>query len=174
MTPKHTAAKKAARTAQRERPPRDGVTVKRHSPEQPIDVGFLPNLLGYNIRRAQIALWRDLVRVRGAGTIRPAVFSLMILAEANPGIAQSQLAAQLDIDKATIVALVDGLQRERWITRKQSSSDRRRNGIWLTQLGEHELLGLKTLMLEHEMNFTRLFSADEMADFLRYLRRIHP
>ena len=68
----------------------------------PINVGLLPNLLGYNIRRAQIALWRDLTRSLGEIEVRPAEFSLMILVEANPGIAQIGLATQLDVDKATV------------------------------------------------------------------------
>ena len=57
----------------------------------PINVGLLPNLLGYNIRRAQIALWRDLTRSLGEVQVRPAEFSLMILVEANPGVAQIEL-----------------------------------------------------------------------------------
>lgn len=42
----------------------------------------------------------------GDGEVRPALFSLMILVEANPGVAQIDIANQLDIDKATVVGLV--------------------------------------------------------------------
>jgi DNA-binding MarR family transcriptional regulator len=140
----------------------------------PINVGLLPNLLGYNIRRAQIALWRDLTRSLGEVQVRPAEFSLMILVEANPGVAQIELAQQLDVDKATIVGVVGQLQRQKWVTRKQSTVDRRRQGLYLTPLGQRELQGLRQTMIEHEARFTRLFSAEELGQLFAFLRRIHP
>ncbi len=140
----------------------------------PVNVGMLPNLLGYNIRRAQIALWRDLNRTVGEGEIRPGVFSVLVLVEANPGIAQIDLATQLDIDKATIVGLIHGLERRKWVSRRQSSEDRRRQGVYLTAEGRREVKRLREEMVEHEKRFTRLFSPEELAQLIAYLRRIHP
>jgi DNA-binding MarR family transcriptional regulator len=140
----------------------------------PINVGILPNLLGYSIRRAQIALWRDFGRTVGEGTVRPGMFSLLVLVEANPGIAQVDLARVLDQDKATIVGLIDSLQRRRWVVRRKSSVDARRHGIFLTAAGKAGLEELRHEMLEHEQRFTRLFSNDEMTTLITLLRRIHP
>lgn len=103
----------------------------------PINVSFLPNLLGYNLRRAQIALWKDFIRTVGA--TRSGIFSLLVLVEANPGIAQIDLANQLMIDKASIVGLIHDLQRRKWAERHQSSVDRRRQGIFLTAEGRRAL-----------------------------------
>jgi DNA-binding MarR family transcriptional regulator len=144
------------------------------APATPINVGMLPNLLGYNVRRAQIALWRDLARSLGEIKVRPAEFSMMVLVDSNPGIAQIELANQLDVDKATIVGLVDQLQRQKWAMRKQSTVDRRRQGIYLTALGQRELRRLEKTMIEHEARFTRLFSGEELTQLFGYLRRIHP
>jgi len=141
---------------------------------RPIAVGVLPNLIGYNIRRAQIALWRDLTRTVGHREIRPAVFSLLILVEANPGIAQIELSEQLDIDKAAIVGLIHRLQRNDWVVRKRSLEDRRRQGIFLTSRGQDFLDRFRTQMLEHEKRFSRLFTREELAQLFAYLRRIHP
>jgi DNA-binding MarR family transcriptional regulator len=140
----------------------------------PINVGILPNLLGYNIRRAQIALWRDFTRSVAAGTMRSGMFSLLVLVEANPGIAQVDLSRELDQDKATIVGLIDALQKRRWLVRRKSSVDARRHGIFLTAAGRHGLEDLRREMLEHEQRFTRLFSPDEMTTLITLLRRIHP
>ena len=140
----------------------------------PIAVGLLPNLIGYNVRRAQIALWRDFSKTVGRGDIRPAVFSLMILVEVNPGIAQFELAAALDIDKTAIVGLLHRLQRRQWIIRRRSQSDRRRHGIYLTARGQNSINTLREEMLEHEQRFARLFSRDELAQLFALLRRIHP
>lgn len=141
---------------------------------RPIDTGVLPELLGYNLRRAQIALWRDFTYTVGNGEVRPGVFSLLMLAELNPGIAQVDLANQLDIDKATIVALVDRLEQRGWVRRRRSTVDRRRQGVHLTEEGRRWLKDLRRDMFEHEKRFTRLFSAAELRQLISLLRRIHP
>jgi len=140
----------------------------------PISMGLLPNLIGYNVRRAQIALWRDFSKTVGRNDIRPAVFSLLILVEANPGIAQFELAAALDIDKTAIVGLLHRLQRRQWITRRRSDTDRRRHGIYLMARGQEMVDTLRKEMLAHEQRFTRLFSREELAQLFAFLRRIHP
>jgi DNA-binding MarR family transcriptional regulator len=157
-----------------EKKPRAKRSQKTGVSSPPINVGLLPNLLGYNVRRAQIAMWRDLTRSVGELKVRPGEFSLMILVEMNPGIAQIELATQLDVDKATIVGLINQLQKQKWAIRKQSTVDRRRQGIFLTALGQRELQRLRNAMIEHEARFTRLFSPEELMQLFAFLRRIHP
>jgi len=166
--------KTARKGAGRARPAHQPVADRRKSAGAPINVGVLPNLLGYNVRRAQIALWRDFSRTVGDGEIRPAVFSLLVLVESNPGIPQIDLANQLDIDKATVVGLIHRLQKDLWVTRRQSPTDRRKQGIFLTATGRREVNKLRQEMLEHEARFTRLFNAEELAQLIAFLRRIHP
>jgi DNA-binding MarR family transcriptional regulator len=160
--------------ARKNTPPRTRRSKQSEWLTTPINVGILPNLLGFNIRRAQIALWRDFGRSVAAGTVRPGMFSLLVLVEANPGIAQVDLSRELDQDKATIVGLIDGLQKRRWLVRRKSSVDARRHGIFLTAAGRHGLDALRREMLEHEQRFTRLFSPEEMTTLITLLRRIHP
>lgn len=139
---------------------------------RPLNVGMLPNLLGYNVRRAHMALWRDFNRTVGISQIRPGIFSLMVLVEENPGISQIELATQLAIDKATIVGLIRQLLRQGWIERHRSGGDRRRQDVFLTDLGGRELTTLRREMIEHEAKFLNLFSRQELAQFFDYLRRI--
>jgi DNA-binding MarR family transcriptional regulator len=110
----------------------------------------------------------------GEVKVRPAEFSMMVLVDSNPGIAQIELANQLDVDKATIVGLVDQLHSQKWAVRRQSKIDRRRQGIYLTALGQRELRRLEKTMIEHEARFTRLFSTEELTQLFAFLRRIHP
>lgn len=162
-------------------PPRRGASVARDStaPEAsddaagPIDTGILPELLGFNLRRAQISLWRDFTYTVGSGEVRPGVFSLMVLADLNPGIAQVDLSAQLNIDKASIVGLVDRLEDKGWVQRRRSTVDRRRQGVHLTDEGRRWLKQLRKDMLEHEKRFTRLFTPTELRQLIGFLRRIH-
>ena len=72
-----------------------------------VDLGPLPKLLGYTLRRANQASWRTYVSFIGENKIRPELFSLLCLVRANPGIAQIELGTHLGVDKASIVALLD-------------------------------------------------------------------
>ena len=109
--------------------PRKSSASERKIPVRPLNVGILPNLLGYAVRRAHMALWRDFNRTVGNGVVRPGIFSLMVLMDENPGIAQIELANQLAIDKATVVGLIRRLQREGWVESRQSPADRRRQDL---------------------------------------------
>src|SRR5580692_10903995 len=151
---------------------RKSPTAERAVPLRPLNVGILPNLLGYNVRRAHMALWRDFNRTVGSTLIRPGIFSMMVLIDANPGVAQIELASQLAIDKATLVGLIRQLQRQGWLERRSSSADRRRQDLYLTTLGRQQLGILKRVMIEHEQRFLNVFSRKELTEFFEYLRRI--
>ncbi len=144
----------------------------RSLPVRPLSVGVLPNLLGYNVRRAHVALWRDFNRTVRTERIRPGIFSILVLVDENPGIAQIEIAMQLAIDKATVVGLIRQLLKQGWIERRSSSADRRRHELFLTAAGRHELAVLKREMLEHESRFLNMFSREELALFFEFLRRI--
>ena len=100
---------------------------------------MLPKLLGYNLRRAHQASWRTYVSFIGENKIRPGLFSLLCLVRSNPGIAQIELGTHLGVDKASIVALLDRLERAGLIERRRSTRDRRRQGIFLTRGRQHRV-----------------------------------
>src|SRR3984957_7606584 len=88
-----------------------------------VDLGMLPKLLGYNLRRAHQASWRTYVSFIGENKIRPGLFSLLCLVRANPGICQIELGTHLGVDKASIVALLDRLRAARPVERRRSAND---------------------------------------------------
>lgn len=140
---------------------------------RPIQLDILPSLLGYNIRRAQIALWRDFTRSVAEGEVRPGVFSVLSLASSNPGIAQIDIANQLDIDKASVVALIDWLENQGWVARKRSQSDRRRHEISVTPAGQKAYKSLKREMVQHEKKFIERFTEAERKQLISLLQRLH-
>ena len=138
-----------------------------------LDLDCLPTLIGFNIRRAQIALWRDFNRSFSDGEVRPGVFSAMLLANANPGIAQIDIANQLGIDKASVVSLIDRMEHAGWVERRRSTEDRRRQGIFLTPEGVKTCRSLKKEMIEHERKFVSRYSEQELRLLISLLRRLH-
>lgn len=138
-----------------------------------LDLDCLPTLLGFNIRRAQIALWRDFNRNVAEGDVRPGEFSALLLAQANPGIAQIDIANQLGIDKASVVALIDRMEDFGWVVRRRSTEDRRRQGIFLTAAGGKACRSLRKEMIDHERKFVDRYTDQELRTLISLLRRLH-
>jgi DNA-binding MarR family transcriptional regulator len=141
---------------------------------RPIDMDILPELLGYNVRTAQLALQRSFARAVGATDIGSGIFGLLVLAGANPGIAQIQVATHLNIDKASVVAMVDRLEESGWLVRRRALDDRRRYGLFLTPEGTRQLKQLKTQMQEREQALESLYTPEERRQLISLLQRMRP
>jgi len=139
-----------------------------------IDMDILPELLGYNVRCAQLALQRSFVRTMGASEIGAGVFGLLVLAGANPGIAQIQIATHLNVDKASVVSMVDKLEETGWLVRRRALDDRRRYGLFLTAEGTRQLKLLKTQMHDREQALGALYTDEERRQLISLLQRMRP
>lgn len=140
---------------------------------RPVDMDILPELLGYNLRTAQLALQRSFARA-GGSDIGNGVFGLLVLVGANPGIAQIQVATHLNIDKASVVAMVDKLEESGWLVRRRAQDDRRRYGLFLTPEGTRQLKQLKEQMQEREAIFESLYTPEERQLLISLLQRMRP
>jgi DNA-binding MarR family transcriptional regulator len=138
-----------------------------------VDLGVLPQMLGYNLRRAHQLSWRTYVTVIGENNIRPGLFSLLVLVKANPGIAQIELGTHLGVDKASIVALLDRLEHANLIERRRSTRDRRRQGIFLTTGGTTALEQLLVQVRQLEKQLASRFTRAELDQFLSFLQRLY-
>jgi DNA-binding MarR family transcriptional regulator len=133
---------------------------------------LLNRSLAFHVRKAQLALQRRGLRSLSALNVGPAEFGTLVLCEQNPGMAQFQIAAALDIDKASVVAVVDRLEELGWLLRRRSNHDRRRYGLCLTPEGLRQVQTLRRQADEAESFAHDLFSADEMNQLLVLLARL--
>ncbi len=138
-----------------------------------VDLDCLPRLLGFNLRRAHQCAWRQYVAVIGERDIRPGLFSLLVLVGANPGITQIELGTHLGIDKASIVALLDRLEKASLLERLRCTRDRRRQGIYLTTRGGEALESLLSAVRTLERRMASRFTRPEFELLLSFLRRLH-
>jgi len=138
-----------------------------------VNLGCLPRMLGFNLRRAHQCAWRQYVAVFGEKDIRPGLFSLLVLVGANPGIAQIELGTHLGIDKASIVALLDRLEKAGLLERLRCTRDRRRQGIYLTVRGDEALGSLLGAVRTLERRMASRFTRPEFDLLLSFLRRLH-
>jgi DNA-binding MarR family transcriptional regulator len=138
-----------------------------------VSLGCLPKLLGYNLRRAHQTSWRAYVSTIGEQNIRPGLFSLLVLVQCNPGIAQIELGTHLGVDKASMVALLDRLEGAELIARKRCRHDRRRQGIFLTTVGEQSLNELLVDVRVLEKKLATRYSKVELEQFTGFLQRMY-
>ena len=63
--------------------------------------GILPELIGYRLRLAQQAVFRDFAAQ--VGELSPGRAGMLLLIEANPGVPQGRLAEAVRLDRSTMV-----------------------------------------------------------------------
>ena len=137
--------------------------------KQKLNQGALPELLGYRLRLAQQAVFRDFAAsVQG---LSPGRVGLLILIDANPGVTQSRLAEAVSLDRSTMVGVLDQLQARALIERRRGQ-DRRTNGLWLTRAGRALLARALRGIARHERRIASQLSAAERRQLLELLGRI--
>ena len=137
-----------------------------------VDLGLLNDHLGYFVRRAQLWIFQDFIRTLAPLDIRPAQYSVLVAAGANPGSSQVDLADALAIERARLVRLLDKLEKRGLIERLPSASDRRSHAIHLTARGELLLERAKSLALEHEARLIRALGVEQRQKLIDGLKRI--
>ena len=90
---------------------------------EPIQLAQLPTYLGYQIRQAQIAVFRDLSSSMKDIKLSPGEFSLLTLVNHNSGVSQIALANVYDLDKSTLSHAVKGMVKRGLIIKRRSKGD---------------------------------------------------
>jgi DNA-binding MarR family transcriptional regulator len=105
------------------------------SPSDPLDLSGLTSIVGYPLRRAQMAVFEDFARRFAALDLTPAQYSALVAIGDNPGRNQSEIAGALGIQRPNFVAVMDELERRGLAERTRSGADRRSNAVALTSAG---------------------------------------
>ncbi len=138
-----------------------------------ISYGLLPQILGYHLRRTQVAIFQHFSgTVAAEEDITPGLFGMLQVIAANPGLGQSRLAEAMEVDRSTIVKVVDQLEGRGLIVREPSPTDKRSHCLALTAKGRKALRRMEALVLKHENEFTKVLSADEREELIRLLERL--
>jgi len=136
---------------------------------RPLNPGALPGLLGYRLRLAQQAVFRDFAAsVHG---LSPGRVGLLMTIDANPGLTQSRLAESASRDRSTMVGVLDQLEARGLIERRRGA-DRRSNGLWLTRAGRALLARALREIARHERRIAARLSAAERRRLLALLGKI--
>ncbi|NKB53918.1 MAG: MarR family transcriptional regulator [Rhizobiaceae bacterium] len=114
----------------------------------------LRQFLGYHMKRAYSVLKSDLTKSLEPLGLRITTYSSLILIVDNPGIRQSELARNLDIERPNMVVILDELEQRGWVNRERVESDRRSYALFATLSGRQVCEKAITIDRAHE---ARLF-----------------
>jgi DNA-binding MarR family transcriptional regulator len=131
--------------------------------------GMLPGLLGYRLRLAQQALFRDFAA--SVGELSPGRVGILLLIEANPGVTQSRLAKAVSIERSTMVGVLHFLAA-RGLVERRRGEDKRTNGLWLTATGRDVVGKVKRRVVLHERRVAARLSAAEREQLIGLLEKL--
>lgn len=139
----------------------------------PIARSDLDRNLGLRLRRAHGAVRRHFQNQFASLGLTQKQVSILWLTGDHPDLAQADLATALDMDRATTMALVHGLERRGLMARSPSHTDRRRVAFRLSEAGAALLVEAKAAILTHETWLKQRFSAEERKTLEELLARIY-
>jgi DNA-binding MarR family transcriptional regulator len=138
-----------------------------------LNVGVLRDLLGYGLRRAQVRAFQDFAVAMSPFEVSPGQLGVLLLVDANPGVNQSALARAMGLDRSTIVAVIDRLERRDLVSREPSPDDRRSHALVLTRTGRKFLSDVRPHLERHEARLAGDLSEAERKTLTSLLNRIN-
>ncbi len=153
--------------ADRRTPPRDLPVVET------VDASFLEGLLGYNARRASLAVIDVFLRRMAPYGLRPVDFSVLSLVVHNPGITSRQLCTSLGILPPNLVNLVAALERRGLLERHPHPRDGRATGLHPTAEGRRLMDEAERTAAALEAETAARLSATELRTLLKLLRKVY-
>src|SRR5690606_18366997 len=135
--------------------------------------GSIASQIGYALRRAQLAVFADIIDALAEFDLSPAKFSVLSVIHENPGARPSEVGRALDIQKTNFVPLLDALEQRGLVARSPAAEDRRALELHLTPEGRALLLRAARAQARHEARLVaRLGGEKGRAQLLELLERL--
>ena len=137
-----------------------------------IDYGGLDDILGYQLRRAQLAGFEAFHRATAGHDITPPRYTALTIVGANPGLSQSSLGAALGTARSGAMLLTDWLEGRGLAERRRRNGDGRAWGLYLTPKGKSTLSRLRRRVVARDTEFSRRLSSLEQARLRQLLEKL--
>ena len=154
--------------------PRPAVPARTTPPSvEEVDTRFLETLLGYNARRAALAVIDVFVERMAPFQLKPVDFSVLSLVRHNPGITSRQLCSALGILPPNLVGMVNTLEKRALVERQPHPRDGRAMGLHLTSQGEKLMRDAEKTAAELEAEVAARLSAAELRTLIGLLKKVY-
>ena len=137
-----------------------------------IDYAELDSMLGYALKRAQIAAFEAFSRATMGVGITPPRFTALVILQTNPGITQSVLGEVLGTARSGAMMLADWLEGRGLAERRHRPDDGRAWGLYLTGKGERLLETLRRRVREQDQRFAARLTRTDQRKLLQFLEKL--
>lgn len=138
-----------------------------------VDTSYLESLVGYNARRAALAVIEVFLERMAVYDLRPVDFSVLSLITHNPGITSRQLCSTLSILPPNLVGMINALEKRELISRRPHPRDGRAMGLHLTPTGQNLVRDAEQTAAELESEVAGRLTATERKTLIRLLQKIY-
>lgn len=137
-----------------------------------LDYGVLDELLGYSLRRAQVAMFLSFHAATRGLEVTPPRFTALVVIGANPGINQSVLGRVLGIARSGAMMLTDWMEERGLAERRRRPGDGRAWGVHLTPHGEKLVAAMQRRVVAEDRQRAAVLGAGERRELLRLLNKL--
>src|SRR3954466_10998742 len=116
-----------------------------------LDYDVLDELLGYSLRRAQVAMFVAFHEATRGIDMTPPRFTALVIIGANPGISQTALGKVLGIARSGAMLVTDWFEARGLVERRHLAEAARAWGLPLTPRGEQLVERLKRRVLDVDL-----------------------
>ena len=138
-----------------------------------MDAAFLQSLLGYNARRASLAIIEQFHVDMANFDLRPVDFSVLSLIRHNPGTTSRQLCQALNILPPNMVVFLKSFEKRQLVERAPHPTDGRAMGLTLTESGEALIQAAEKTAMDSGLKATSGLSESERQTLARLLQKIY-
>ena len=138
-----------------------------------VDTSFLETLIGYNARRAALAVIGQFLERMAVYDLKPVDFSVMSVIVHNPGVTSRQLCAALNILPPNLVGLVQSLESRGLIERLPHPHDGRAMGLHPTDKGEQLMSEAEATASELDMRIGSKLTPNQVQTLVSLLQKIY-
>jgi DNA-binding MarR family transcriptional regulator len=138
-----------------------------------VDTRYLETLVGYNARRAALAVIGVFLPRMAVYGVKPVEFSVLSLITHNPGITSRQLCGALGLLPPNLVGMINALEKRKLILRQPHPRDGRAMGLHLTRQGEKLMRDAEVTAAELERDATSRLSETERKTLIRLLQKVY-
>lgn len=132
----------------------------------------LDDLIGYTLRRAQVAMFLAFHEATRGMEITPPRFTALVVVGANPGISQTTLGNVLGIARSGAMTLTDWFEERGLVERRRRPNDGRAWGLHLTRRGDRFVARMKRQVLQRDFKRAAVLSSRERGELLRLLNKL--
>ena len=138
-----------------------------------LDTRVLEAFVGYNARRAWLAVSEVFAERMAVYGLKQVDFSVLSLLAHNPGSTSRQLCSTLDILPPNLVSLIAAMDSRGLIERRPHPHDGRAIGLHLTAAGEELIREAERTVTQVEADASARLTARERETLIRLLQKVY-